>query len=95
VLLDGRFEQQGPVVHAGENSLDAWLVERYTAFVPDRRGRLHRMVCEHAPWELSPVACDIARFGSESAVGLPLSPAPELCHFASRVESRIGPFEPL
>jgi uncharacterized protein YqjF (DUF2071 family) len=95
VLLDGRFEQLGAEAQAVENSLDDWLVERYAAFVPDRRGRLHRMVCEHAPWELSPVACDIARVGSESAFGLPLSPAPELCHFASKVESRIGPFEPL
>jgi hypothetical protein len=95
VLLDGLFEPQGDMARADANSLDAWLVERYAAFVPDRGGRLHRMVCEHAPWELSPVACDITRVGFESAVRLPLSLVPVLAHFSSRLEARIGRFEPL
>jgi len=95
VLLDGHFELQDGVAHAVENSLDAWLVERYAAFVPDRRGRLHQMVCKHAPWGLSPVACDMVRVGCESEVGLSLNSVPSLCHFSSGVEALIGPFEPL
>jgi len=95
VLLDGHFEEWGAAACANENSLDAWLVERYAAFVPDRRGRLHRMVCEHAPWVVSSVICDITRVGCEPAIGLLLGTTPSLCHLSTGVESLIGPFEPL
>src|SRR5205807_394152 len=51
-LFDAQFEPHGVCQPTKDNSLDAWLLERYRAFVPDRHGRLCRMVVEHPPWQV-------------------------------------------
>ncbi|MCI0359096.1 MAG: DUF2071 domain-containing protein [Planctomycetaceae bacterium] len=95
VLLDAYYEERGAAATLCEGSLDAWLLERYAAFVPDRRGGLNRMVCDHAPWQVQTVACDIAQVCAEPAIGIPLDRLAALGHFASGVEARIGSFERL
>ncbi len=91
VLLDGRFRKQGEAALAVAGSLEAWLVERYAAFVPDRQRRLYRMACEHAPWKVSPAACNITHLGFPSQ----LNRTPNVCHISSGLEALLGPFEPL
>jgi len=95
VLMDGHFEQQGGVGNASPDSLDAWLVERYLAFMPDRRGHLHRMKVAHPRWEIVPISGRIKSACCVEAFGAKVNPAPGLCHFSSGVESLIGPFEPV
>jgi Uncharacterized conserved protein len=94
-LLDGYYEARGNAATLREGSLDAWLLERYTAFVPACRGRLVRMVCHHPAWQVREVTHEIANVHTESAIGIPLNAAPSLGHCSSGVEALLGPFEPL
>ena len=93
-LLAGQFQLQGSAQPAAENSLDAWLVERYLAFVPDRRGRLHRMKVAHPPWEIVPMSADVQGAGCAEPFGVERNSPPSGCHFSMGVDSLVAPFEP-
>ena len=94
-LLEGKFQVRGEAAPAVADSLDAWLLERYDAFVSNRRGALYRMTVEHPPWRVSPVTCDIASARCEASIGIPLSRVPSFSHFSTGVEALLSPFEPL
>lgn len=95
MLLAGQFQPQGNAQRAAEESLDAWLVERYRAFVPDRYGRLHWMEVAHPPWEIDPVSANVKSAGCAAPFGVAVDSATSHCHFSSGVESLIAPFEPV
>jgi uncharacterized protein len=93
--LDVYYEARGNAATLRDGSLDAWLLERYAAFVPAGHGRLVRMVCHHPPWQVHEINHEIAQVRAESAIGITLHSAPSLGHFSSGVEAQIGSFEPL
>ena len=74
-------------------SLDEWLIERYRAYVPDRRGRLFRMSVRHPAWQLQNVAGEITAAGLGAEWGLDLGRPPDQCHFSDRVDAAVLPFE--
>jgi uncharacterized protein len=75
------------------DSVEAWLLDRYRAFVPDKRERLHRMVARHPPWSVQPVATDFHINTLGKHWGLDLGRQPDLAHFAARMPALIWPFE--
>ena len=73
--------------------LDAWLLERYAAYVPSHSGQLKRMVVEHPPWEVVSAELSIDATGLGHLHALDLAGHPACCHFASGFAATISPFE--
>ena len=94
-LLNGRFRLHGQQILARADSLDEWLLERYRAFVADRRGRLFRMSVEHPPWQVSEVTCDIAAVQTEPSIGITLERSPDQSHYSPGLDALVWPFERL
>jgi uncharacterized protein YqjF (DUF2071 family) len=85
-----------PVVGRREvkaDSLDAWLLERYVAYVAGEHGRLRRMSVQHPPWQVQDVVLRSAATELGQAWGLNLEHQPQRCHFAEKVEALLWPFE--
>jgi len=76
-------------------SIEEWLLDRYRAFVPDNRGRVHRMVARHPPWSVLPVHGSIQCNRLGEPWGLDLNRQPALAHFSARMPALIRPFEML
>jgi uncharacterized protein YqjF (DUF2071 family) len=74
-------------VAAPASGLDAWLLERYTLFLQDRRRRWLTADVEHAPWQVQDVAVSFA-----GAVGIDQRRAPDAAHYSTGVRARFGPF---
>jgi uncharacterized protein YqjF (DUF2071 family) len=79
----------GPVgrwFHAVDGSLNHFLVERYSLFTTDRRGRVLRGDIHHAPWPLQEATCELRINTIARPLGLELPDAPPLLHFAKRLD---------
>jgi uncharacterized protein YqjF (DUF2071 family) len=74
-------------VAAPATGLHAWLLERYTLFLQDRRHRWLTADVEHAPWQVQEVALSFA-----GGVGLDPRRAPDAAHYSTGVRARIGRF---
>lgn len=73
------------------DTLDAWLLERYVAYVADRQQRLYRMAVAHERWRLQRVELrKIEQHLDHAAVASP-NEMP-LCHFSAGVSARLWPF---
>jgi uncharacterized protein YqjF (DUF2071 family) len=93
-LLKATFLPMGRQTPATDCEADAWLLERYQAFMPDRHG-LCRMVARHDPWQVQ--AADVHIDANQ--LGMPwslvLRRQPDTSHFITRMTAWIGGFEPL
>jgi uncharacterized protein YqjF (DUF2071 family) len=87
------FTPRGEVHAVVEGSLDAWLLERYVAYAPDRRGRLRRMVVAHPPWQVQDVAVQsmVNRLGEAWGVGL--NRQPDRVHYSAGMSTLLWPFQ--
>ena len=92
-LFRAAFRPVGARREVAPGSLDEWLVERYRAYVPDRRGRLFRMSVRHPAWRLQDVEGEITAAGLGAEWGLDLGRPPHQCHFSERVDATVLPFE--
>ncbi len=82
----GRYRPTGEVYHAEPGTLEHWLTERYCLYAVDPRGRAHRGEVHHSPWPLQPAEAEIEINTVAEAHGLDLQGAPELLHFARRID---------
>ncbi len=74
-------------------SLDAWLLERYSAFFAGKPGHLLRMVVRHPRWQVQEVSPVVSARSLGEAWGLDLGRPPDCCHFSAGVDARVAPFE--
>lgn len=90
VLLRAQFRLGKACAAAEADSLDAWLTERYVAYVANAKGRLYRMAVWHEPWQLREIAVGHCDHNLEKLPGL-LS----RCHYSAGVSALLWPFEPV
>jgi uncharacterized protein YqjF (DUF2071 family) len=92
-LFCADFQPHGVSRESAANSLDAWLLERYRAFVRDRRGRLYRMAVEHPPWQWQDASliCSAPQLGESWGIDLEESYA--LSHYSDGLAANVRPFE--
>jgi uncharacterized protein len=88
LLLAASFRLGQAQRHAEPDSLDAWLTERYIAYVGTSRGRLLRMRVSHEPWPLREISLQCCEHQVPSTHGL----KPK-CHYSDGVSSLLWPFE--
>ena len=93
VQFVARYRPTGSPRQSQPGSLEHWLTERYCLYAPGASGRLFRAEIHHAPWSLQPASAEIERNDMLAANGIPLSTAPELLHFAERLEVVVWPRE--
>jgi uncharacterized protein YqjF (DUF2071 family) len=93
-LLLATFRSSGQPTLAGDHEVNAWLLERYCAFVPDRES-VYRMAARHDPWRIQAVDAHIDANQLGMPWSLPLQRQPDAAHFASRMTAWIGRFERL
>lgn len=89
VTLAAEYAPTGPVSPAAPGTLDAWLTERYCLYAAEDDGRILRAEIHHAPWPLQPATAAIRDDGFTASVGVPLSGAPDLLHYARRLDVAI------
>jgi uncharacterized protein YqjF (DUF2071 family) len=92
-LFQAEFTPYGGAVEVAPDSLDAWLLERYVAYVPDRCGRLRRMVVAHPPWQVQDVVLRSTFNKLGEAWGLRLHRPPDRVHYADGMSALLWPFE--
>jgi uncharacterized protein len=92
-LFRAEFQEPGRAAPAADGSLDQWLLERYTAYLSDRPGRLHRMVVLHAPWQAFLVDAEVCARGLAASQRLDLTGPPECCHFSPPLQALLWPTE--
>jgi uncharacterized protein len=92
-LLDAVFTPAGPRQPVAGDGMDAWLLERYRAFVPDRRGRLYRMVVQHPAWQVQRTTVHVSGNRLGMPWGLALDRDPDEAHFAAGMRAVVWPFE--
>lgn len=86
---------EGPAVEAGRDTLDAWLLERYSLYVEDVHGTLYRTRVEHPRWAVRRARLTISTCRMGRPFGLELSDVPDLVHFSAGVHARVWPFMPV
>jgi uncharacterized protein YqjF (DUF2071 family) len=85
----------GRVFHAEPDTLEHWLIERYTLFSVNRRGQVCFGDVDHAPWSLQHVDAEIGVNTMCQAAGLTLPDQEPLLHFAREVDAVAWSVEPL
>lgn len=86
----GRYRPAGEPFTAADDSLEAFLTERYCLFAADARGRLFRGDIAHQPWRLQSAEADIAHNTMTQPLNLPLPGKPHLL-YACRQTVRAWP----
>jgi uncharacterized protein YqjF (DUF2071 family) len=92
-LFQAEFAPTATAENLSAETPDAWLLERYCAVVPGRRGRLYRMRAWHPPWRAQLVTSQVTARGLGEPWKLDLGRAPDLCHFCDGVDALISPLE--
>lgn len=82
----GRYRGAGERLRVERGSLEHWLTERYCFYAADHRGRIRRSEVHHPPWPLHDAEVEIELNTVAEAYGLALDGAPELAHFARRID---------
>ncbi len=67
-----------------KSGLDYWLSERH-ALYQQNGNKLHRIDIHHKPWPLQVMKID-ARISGYPLIGSPIAPAPDLVHYAKRID---------
>lgn len=80
------YHPAGDVCRAAPGTIEHWLVERYCLYAADARGRLWRGEIHHAPWPLQRAEAVIGINTMAAPIGIDLSSAPALLHFARRID---------
>jgi uncharacterized protein YqjF (DUF2071 family) len=88
-----RYGPTGGEVLSRPGSLAHWLTERYCLFTSDAAGRLQTSEISHAPWPLQPAEAHIERNDLALPFGFALTEAPELLHFARRLDVHLWSLE--
>lgn len=91
-LYDSNCVMAGGEFQPTAGSIDAWLLERYSAFGSNVCYRW-RMRVQHPPWSLSVVKAKVAAVGLGRRMGLDLHDPPALVHYSPGVSARTGRFE--
>jgi uncharacterized protein len=91
-LFRAEFREPGEPAPV-DNALDEWLLERYCAYMTDRRGRLHRLVVRHTPWQAFIVGAEVNAERLGAAQRLDLTSPPERCHFSPAMRALLWPTE--
>ena len=92
-LLSMTHRPFGELRSLNPDSLDAWLLERYVAFVPSKDGALTRMQVQHEPWEMQETTLEIHENHLGRPFDLNLDRQATLCHFSPGVRSLVWPCE--
>ena len=79
---------------APADSRDAWLLERYRAFVVRSDHSLLTATVEHPPWKTSPVELFSYEDGLMSELGILPSQLPALMHHSAGLAARFNAFGP-
>jgi uncharacterized protein YqjF (DUF2071 family) len=67
-------------------ALEAWLTERYCLYAASRNQTIYRGEIHHAPWSLQSAEADIEVNTVADAFGIHLQGAPQLLHYAHRLD---------
>jgi uncharacterized protein YqjF (DUF2071 family) len=81
-----RFGPTGPVEATPDDSLEAWLTQRWRLFARRPDGTIERSEIRHAPWPLQPAWAALDATSIVAAHGLTLPDAPPHLRFARRVD---------
>jgi uncharacterized protein YqjF (DUF2071 family) len=81
-----RYRPTGPVTPAQPGSLEHFLVERYCLYAATSGGRLRRQAIDHRPWPLQLAEAHVERCTMTRPLGIELSAAPDLVHYADRLD---------
>jgi uncharacterized protein YqjF (DUF2071 family) len=92
-IFEADYRPIGEPRLAEKSTLDAWLLERYSAIVPDRAGRLQRMRVEHPPWRIQPAAAQVSAGNLGRPFQLSLHRAADRVQYSEGVTARVGSFE--
>jgi uncharacterized protein len=86
------FRPSGGRREPDEDSLDAWLLERYRAFARTGRDGLTVAEVEHPPWRVAEVEFILSPPAEDSWLdGVPARP-PDAAHYADGMDARFGAF---
>jgi uncharacterized protein YqjF (DUF2071 family) len=92
-LFQAEFRSVSGCAGAAADPLDTWLLERYRAYVAGKRGRLYRMVVQHAPWRVRKATLKVSAEGLGDGLGLDLGRGPDRWHVSTGVDALVWPFE--
>ena len=82
-----------PAATAAEGTHEDWLLERYRAYVPDRRGVLQHGVVTHDRWQTHPVQLEFETNTLGRKFGLDLDRPPGCSHFCPRMAAKFSRFQ--
>ncbi|MBI5363305.1 MAG: DUF2071 domain-containing protein [Planctomycetes bacterium] len=86
-----RYGPRGAVYASSPGTLEHWLTERYCLYARTDVGALLRADIHHAPWPLQPGWAEWSANTLPAAHGIAVHGAPELLHFARRLDVLIWP----
>ncbi len=86
------FRPSSAIEDTVDDTLDAWLLERYRLFLPDRHGHLLRAEVDLPRWRVRVVDVALAKNSAGKKFGLDLTGAADLCHFSAGAQARFGTF---
>lgn len=97
--LAGRYGPTGPPYQAQPGTLEHWLTERYCLYAlspfdrspADGQHKVYRSEIHHLPWPLQPAFADLTHNTIAQSMGVPISGAPHLLHFARRLDVVVWP----
>ena len=88
-----RFRPNSAAAPTRDDTLDAWLLERYRLYLADRRQRLLRADVCHPRWQVAGVDVAVAENTVGARFGLDLARSADLAHFSEGVQARFGAFQ--
>lgn len=88
--LKARYGASSEVRLREKGTAEHFLTERYCLYSADH-GRLWRAEIHHVPWPLQDAAAEFEINTMAAAAGIEATGAPELLHFAKRLDVLVGP----
>lgn len=85
--FEASYKPIGQIFHAAPETLEHFLVERYSMFSADRKGRITRGDIHHARWQLQAAEAEIRINTMTAPLGIELPQTQPLLHFARRVDA--------
>ncbi|WP_332649466.1 YqjF family protein [Lysinibacillus sp. 54212] len=85
------YKPISPVFYATKNSLEAWLIERYTLFSLNRNGQPVRGDIYHAPWQLQHVEATVYKNTMLTDLSIAAEYNEPIFHFSKMQQARICP----
>lgn len=82
----------GEATEAADDSLDAWLLERYRLYIRGRADALLQAEVDHPRWLTQEAEVAISAMNIGTPLGLDLSSEPDRAHYSPGVQARFGAF---